>query len=626
MAPYAIAHLKLGLFLEETGYQFDNNKRLGIYLTNTLEDSVKKSETLFEEFIAEEAEKAAEIKLNSPISVVVGNPPYSGFSANLEEKVRRIVDPYRYVDGQPIYEKGALQFEKNIQEDYVKFFAFSQKIIQKVDKAIVGLITNNSFLDSATLRGLRSNLLDNFSEVKILDLHGDIDKNEIAKDGSQDKNVFDIKQGVAISLMLKLPNKKNKQKGVLQDYNILGKRQDKYNFLYKQSNKTIDWQTIDYIKPKYIFKALDKEIFEEYNIGYSILDIFDINSTGFESGKDNVLIGYQNDELKDKIYDFCQSDAKTTVKKYSIDKGWGKKIFDERKSIVQDKFFNERFTKILFTPFDIRHTFYKKDLLKTNSYSAGQHLEYGRNISLLVMRQVSIHGDFTHAFVSSLIPNNRSFYSKKGKASYFPLYLYSKKSGTLKDKYLGVNLQSSFLKEFKEKTGFEIIERGRGDFVKNCGTEDIFYYIYSVLHSNIYRKRYSNFLKTDFPRIPITRNQQLFRQLAGYLMTSPKLNNLITEFVEESDRTVNVGSAKTAYSKGTVKLNKKGDRFTGIPESVWNFYVGGYQVCHKWLKDRKGRTLSDEDILHYQKIIVALKETSELMTKIDQNIPGFPLK
>ena len=208
----------------------------------------------------------------------------------------------------------------------------------------------------------------------------------------------------------------------------------------------------------------------------------------------------------------------------------------------------------------------------------------------------------------------------------FPLWLYPENNvsepSVFEKEQRNPNFSQDFLDDITEKLGY------------SPTPEAIFYYIYAILHSPTYRDRYAEFLKIDFPRIPLTSNDELFRQLADYgeqlvqlhLMTSPKLDNLITEFVEGGDCTVNIGSAKTAYSKGTVKLNKKGDRFTGIPESVWNFYVGGYQVCHKWLKDRKGRTLSDEDILHYQKIIVALKETSELMTKIDQSIPGFPLK
>ncbi len=163
--------------------------------------------------------------------------------------------------------------------------------------------------------------------------------------------------------------------------------------------------------------------------------------------------------------------------------------------------------------------------------------------------------------------------------------------------------------------------------------ETISYYIYAILHSPAYRDRYAQFLKTHFPRIPLTSNDKLFRKLADYgeqlvqlhLMTSPKLDNLITKFVEGTGERL-VAPAHPKYQDDAVHINKKGDKFTGVPESVWNFYVGGYQVCHKWLKDRKGRTLSDEDILHYQKIVVALAETIELMAKIDEAISGFPIQ
>ncbi|AIE76082.1 type ISP restriction/modification enzyme [Synechocystis sp. PCC 6714] len=621
MAPYAICHLKLGLFLEESGYRFESGQRLGVYLTNSLDDSISKSEFLFDEFIANESSEAAEIKKTKPISVVLGNPPYSAKSANLGEKVRKIVEPYRYVDGEKIIEKSALQFEKNIQEDYVKFFAFSQKIIGKLHNAILAFITNNSFLDSITLRGLRSSLLDEFNSIKILDLHGDTDKRELDLKGDPDKNVFDIKQGVAISIMIKNSKSQLKTKVDLECYDILGTRIEKYNFLESKSISQIKWKKIKYIKPKYFFKLLDERLFDEYSKISYIKDIFKVNSTGFESGKDEILTDFLKESLENKIIFFVQKSIQEVTDKFNIVSGWGLELVEKRNLIVENNNFQSKFIDFLFTPFDIRKTFYQKNLLKTNSFSAGKHLIYGKNISLLVMRQVSIHGEFTHVFASQIIPNNRAFYSKKGKISYFPLYLYP-------DPNRPSELQEEKRPNFS--LNFPKIIESKLSYLPT--PEAIFYYIYGIFYSPTYRTRYAEFLKIDFPRVPLTSDDRLFRQLADYgeqlvglhLMTSPTLDKVITEFTEIGDRTVAPGHPK--YSDGKVNINKQGDGFVGVPEEVWNFYVGGYQVCQKWLKDRKGRVLSDEDILHYQKIVVALQETIKLMQLIDEAIPSWPIE
>jgi predicted helicase len=201
MAPYAIAHLKLGLFLQETGYQFEEGKRLGIYLTNTLDDSPPRAEFLSDEFIAEEADAATNIKQNEPVMVVVGNPPYSGHSENKSKWISDLLKDYYQVDGKPLGEKNP----KWLQDDYVKFIRFSQWRIEKTGKGILAFITNHGYLDNPTFRGMRRSLDRTFDEIYVLDLHGNTKKKEVAPDGSKDENVFDIQQGVAIGMMVKLP-------------------------------------------------------------------------------------------------------------------------------------------------------------------------------------------------------------------------------------------------------------------------------------------------------------------------------------------------------------------------------------------------------------------------------------
>jgi predicted helicase len=283
-----------------------------------------------------------------------------------------------------------------------------------------------------------------------------------------------------------------------------------------------------------------------------------------------------------------------------------------------DKAWCEELIQIVYRPFDTRWTVFNRNVAVHRRERVMRHMLSGNNLGLVTTRQTK---DTWHALVSNTIVGHKSL------AAYdinflFPLYLYPT---TEAEKATGIKKCSNFSPEFLSK-----LESLLG---YTPAPESIFYYIYAILNSPTYRDRYAEFLKIDFPRIPLTSNHELFRQLADYgeqlvqlhLMTSPKLDNPITEFVEETgERTVAPGHPK--YQNGAVYINKNGDKFTGVPEEVWNFYVGSYQPCQKWLKDRKGRTLNDEDILHYQKIVVALKETIELMTKIDEAIPGFPIQ
>jgi type I restriction-modification system DNA methylase subunit len=198
MAPYAICHLKLGLFLEETGYSFEGSKRLGVYLTNTLDEALHKSESLFEEFIAEESDQAAAIKRDKPIMIVVGNPPYSVNSANKSGWVTKLVR-----DGYYPKDDMKEQNPKMLLDDYVKFLRFGQWRIDQTKQGILAFITNHGYLDNPTFRGMRRSLEQTFDQIYVMDLHGNIKKKEAAPDGSKDENVFDIQQGVSISLMFK---------------------------------------------------------------------------------------------------------------------------------------------------------------------------------------------------------------------------------------------------------------------------------------------------------------------------------------------------------------------------------------------------------------------------------------
>ncbi|MEY2832749.1 MAG: hypothetical protein RLZZ574_2007 [Cyanobacteriota bacterium] len=620
MAPYAICHLKLGLFLEETGYQFDSGKRLGVYLTNTLDDATRRSETLFDEFIAEEAEQATAIKRDQQIMVVVGNPPYSVSSENNGEWISNLIKDYK---------KGLNERKLNLDDDFIKFLRFAQWRIDQTGYGILAFISNHVYLDGITHRRMRQSLLNTFDSINILDLHGNSKKKERTPYGTQDKNIFDIQQGVAISFMLK--NKSEKQNpGIINHSNLWGTRTEKYDALMQSSIKTTTWKellnvSISSCMGQFFFfspKALNN--IDEYCNNFPVTNMFLSFSNGLETHRDEVSIHMDKNSLIDTIKDLQSLKEIEFKQKYSLKPdGQEWSITGAKKSVINLDINRFEPNKIVYRPFDFQYTFLNKSskgFMARPRYNVMQHMLYP-NLGIVLTRLIVRDDSFDAVIATKFITEKKTGDSTR--SSYlFPLYLYSSnidsQSSVLQERC--PNLSQNFLNEISEKLGY------------TPTPEAIFYYIYAILHSPTYRDRYAEFLKIDFPRIPLTSNDKLFRQLADYgeqlvqlhLMTSPKLDNLITEFVEESDRTVAPGHPK--YQNGAVQINKNGDKFTGVPEEVWNFYVGGYQVCHKWLKDRKDRTLSDEDILHYQKIVVSLKETIELMTKIDEAIPGFPIQ
>jgi type I restriction-modification system DNA methylase subunit len=619
MAPYAIAHLKLGLFLEETGYKFDSGKRLKVFLTNALDDSVKKAEVLLEEFIAEEANQATEVKRGLPIMVVVGNPPYSVNSANNSNWATNLVrDSY--------YPKDAIkeQNPKLLLDDYVKFIRFAQHRIEQTGYGILGFISNHGYLDNPTFRAMRQSLMITFDCIHALDLHGNIKKKEKAPDGSKDENVFDIQQGVAISLFTKLSDNKE---GDSQTYhaNLWGNRNNKYQWLINNYIANTKWHKLSPQLPFSLLIPQNNELLPEYNSYYKITDIMPVNSTGVKTHRDHFVIDFERDKLEERISNFCNlkiSDLEI-ANSYKLKETGDWKINPKRKSLAANSDWKKAFTECLYRPFDNRHYYHHSDVVDRTRHEVMQHMLAKDNLGLICSRQQSQSDTWSLVGISKDIVECCAISNKTKETNYiFPLYLHPTNET---ERQMGmkrsINFSQNFLNAITSKLGY------------TPTPESIFYYIYAVFHSPTYRDRYAEFLKIDFPRIPLTSNDKLFRQLADYgeqlvqlhLMTSPKLNNLITEFVEETgDRTVAPGHPK--YQNGAVQINKNGDRFTGVPEEVWNFYVGGYQPCQKWLKDRKERTLSDEDILHYQKIVVSLKETIEIMKKIDKAIPGFPIQ
>ena len=632
MSPYAIAHLKIGLFLEETGYQVDSGKRLGIYLINTLEDITLRDETQqlnlaipqMEELIAEEARAGSRIKKQEPIMVVIGNPPYSANSLNNGLWVKSLVQNTYYPKDE-IKEPNP----KLLLDDYVKFIRFSQWRIDNTGKGILAFVTNHGYLDNLTFRGMRQSLASSFDWIRVLDLHGNSKKKETVidketKEKTKDENVFDIQQGVATCLMVK--NEILLASNV-EHAHLYGMREAKYEWLSIHDVSSTGWTELIPEKPFSLFTPQNNEFSSEYQEGWKISDAMPVTSAGIKTNRDHLLIDFKFPVLLERIKTLAEtiiSDDEIKKMYNLVDSEYWNTARERQKIRTTD--WQKNFTSILYRPFDIRRLFYQQNLIEIGRGGAATkvmgHMIRGQNLGLIATRQFT-GSEFYHILCSS-VPIEMKTCSHDRGTSFFPLYIIPDPN----------NPQTSTIKEQRRPNFSE-------DFIEkieiNLGylptPETIFYYIYAVFHSPRYRTRYAEFLKIDFPRVPLTTNNELFCQLAEYgeelvalhLMKSPKLNNLITQFTENGGSQI-VDAGHPKYTNGAVVINKKGDKFVGVPEDVWNFYIGGYQVCQKWLKDRKNRPLSDEDILHYQKIIVVLQETIKLMQQIDETIPQWPFQ
>ena len=624
MAPYAVAHLKLGLLLQETGYEFKSDQRLGIYLTNTLEEAIKRAETLFAQWITEEANAAARVKKDESIMVVLGNPPYSGHSANKGMWAKQLVEMYKMVDGKPLGEKQP----KWLQDDYVKFLSFGQWRIERTGQGILGFITNHSYLDNPTFRGMRQSLINSFTDIYILNLHGNVKKKEVAPDGGKDENVFDIQQGVAICLLVKEPG--NAAPAKVHYADLWGLREGKYQALFETDINDTVWKELTPNTPFYFFVPREEELRPEYEKGWKVTDIMREHNVGFVTARDKFLIDFDKSALITRIQKFKSEGISNQelMDCYGLKDTSSWSLEEARKALQAEADWETSFTKCLYRPFDIRHIYYSKLMLERPVYQIHRHMLAGENLAMLVTRQTRDQWDI---LATHFIAGHKSL-SAYDITSLVPLYLYSTEGEM---QFEGgnhrPNLNLEFIKAVSEKLGLEFVSDGRGDLIETFGPEDVFKYAYAVFHSPTYRTRYAEFLKIDFPRLPLTSDKELFKALAAkgaelvalHLMESPMLNNLITRYPVSGSNTVD----KVSYDeKNRRAYINKTQYFEGVPPEVWNFHIGGYQVAHKWLKDRKGRTLTYDELTHYQKVIVALKETIQLMAEIDALIPWWPME
>ncbi len=640
MAPYTIAHLKLGLLLQQYGYTFGSKQRLAIYLTNTLGDKIAET-TLpgFGKFIADEGAAAEQIKRDKPVMVVLGNPPYSAASASKGSWEQPIRDMYHPRDA--IKEQNL----KLLLDDYVKFINFGQWRIATTGEGVLAYISNNGYLDNPTFRGMRQSLLHSFDTIYILNLHGNSRIKERAPDGSPDANVFDIQQGVAIGIFVRgTGSKANNTPATMYYADLWGEREGKYAVLGATDVTTTDWQTLTPTSPFYLFVPQDTSNLDEYQQGQSITQIFPTYSTGIKTHRDHFVLDFAQEALSERIDAFRNlAIADQEIRqRYDLKDTTDWKLAQRRQSLHADQNWQAHVTQCLYRPFDTRSIFYHDDVIERSRKEVMRHMLAGANVGLIFMRQVALGDSYTHFLVGDTLVDNRCFYSNKGIMSYAPLYLYPTEqevaSGLYKAGERRVNMSAAFIAAVEQHTGWQWVGVGRGDLAATVGAEDVFHYIYAVLHSPTYRTRYAEFLKIDFPRVPLTRDQERFRQLASYGAELVDLH-LLRLPDSRAERVGGAGGAAVllelraaglaAPAAGSnaveqVRYDEAQQRvainaaqwFSGIRPTDWRMQIGGYQPLEKWLKDRTGRTLSYEEIQHYLRMVVALRETGRIMAAI----------
>ena len=597
IAPYTIAHLKLSQYLNDKGHPIRGEERLKVFLTNTLEP-IEPQPNLLLPAVSAEVEAAQKIK-EKPILVITGNPPYSGHSKNKGKWIKDAINGYKHTieEDDSGKEREVPLGEKNpkwLNDDYVKFLRFAQLKMNNVDEGIVGVITNHSWLDNPTFRGMRQSLMRSFEQIYVLDLHGNAKKKERTPDGSRDENVFDIEQGVAISLFVK---RHGLERGVWRG-NLWGRRLDKYKFLANSELKKENFDNVKSTSPYYFLHNQDDMLFAEYKKGLPLSEIMPSFSVGIVTSRDKLTIAYKAKEISDRTVDFARRSIEDARAHYKLKKDvqdwkvkWAQEDIKKGGEVIE----------ILYRPFDNRFTFY-------TGRSSGFHVRPRDGISRQLLRpnialitsRLTKGEDFRHVQISdkpvevicmSPVTSNNGFV--------FPLRMENE----------GENFSDTFRDYLKSR------------YNEHFSPEEIIGYIFAILHAPEYRTRYTAFLRIDFPRIPFPKHADKFENLSRlgwalvqeHLLRDQSRRDLACYPIQGNNR---IEAVRYSVEEEAIYINKT-QCFNPVPQAVWEFHVGGYQVLDKYLKSRKGRPLSLDEIDHVAKVADSLAFTIDQMATID---------
>ena len=596
IAPYTIAHLKLSQYLTDQGHPLRDEERLQVLLTNTLEP-VEPQANLLLPAISAEVEAAQRVK-DREILVILGNPPYSAKSKNRGKWITAAIEAYKMVDGKHFRER-----KHWLHDDYVKFIRFAQMKMEAVDEGIVGVITNHSWLDNPTFRGMRQSLMKTFNQVYVLDLHGNAKKREKAPDGGKDENVFDIEQGVSLSLFIR----KAGLPGRVAHAELWGRRLDKYRACAETKFVDVQWQDLSPNAPYYFFVARKEEGRERYENGWPITSIFVENVTGIVTARDGMVIDTDLKSLRHRIDLFRDLSIpdKEIRDKYKLKGTRSWKLPEARKKLAALSNYETYFKRIVFSPFDTRHIFYHPNMVDWGRDAFMRHV-LRDNISLMTTRLTK---DDWSALATDLLARHKAV-SRYDIGYVFPLHSYNfGEDDHLADGDRTENLDPEFRKFVDER------------YASHFTAEELLGFVYAVFHARTYRTKYAEFLRIDFPRVPFPEKSEHFVSLSdlGWELLQA---HLLRDFPRRGLATYrgkgdHVVEAVRYDPEQAVSINRA-QGFVPVPQAVWDFHIGGYQVLDKYLKSRKGRALSLDEINHVSAVADALAFTIEQMEKIDE--------
>lgn len=617
MAPYAVAHMKLAMVLKDSGYNFENDQRLQVFLTNTLEEAGNSSMqmTLWDDPLATESIEANKAKKDVGINVIVGNPPYSGESANKNPWIMNLMEDYKKEPGGII--KLQERNPKWINDDYVKFIRYAQSIIDRSGAGILAYICPHGFIDNPTFRGMRWNLMKSFNKIYVIDLHGNAKKKETCPDGSKDENVFDIQQGVCIVFGIK---KNTFSFGQAEVYhtNLYGTRELKYDTLRRANFSNIKFKKCNPQAPQYFYVPKDFATGELYNSDefFDVASLLTQNSVGFVSARDKLCIQNSETSMIEIVEEFSRMEQEAAREHFKL----GKDVRDWQVRWAQDdinRFRDESgkldyslIQKVNYRPFDEKYTFYtgkSKGFQCYPRYEIMQNLFDEENIALCLNKVVKTGDSYQHCFISNR-PIDSCYVSNKTSEITYAFPLYTSINGFKK-----ANLDNVIIGEFEKR-----IEEKYSEQSAILNPMSILGYVYAILNSSNYKKKYIEFLKIGFPRIPFPKNIDEFEKISNLGCKLMRLQidyeNLDTSSLHKPNSCV---VEKIEWNCGKIYLNKH--EYFEANENEWNYMIGCYQILNKWLKDRKGMLLTENDINKYLHVISAVKLTLQLQEEISDS-------
>lgn len=602
MAPYTIAHLKLDMEIGIPAQQ-----RLKVFLTNSLEEANKEAGTLFGNYLAQEANEASHIKQSAPVMIVMGNPPYSGESQNKSEWIMKLMEDYKKEPGgiTPLQERNS----KWINDDYCKFIRLGQYYVDRNKEGVLAYICNNGFLDNPTFRGMRWNLLQSFDKIYIVNLHGNSLKKETCPDGNKDENVFDIMVGTSINICIKNGKKKKGELAKVFYADLYGLRKEKYNYLNQHAFNNVSFQQLSLTEPFYFFSKKNNEGEDVYRSGFGVHELCKIYSLGIATARDAFCIADSPEEMKNRIDIFRSLSDDTAREKFKL----GKDARDWSVSMARNDLEKSplNIVPISYRPFDVKYTNFTGNSKGFLCMPRGEVMRHFANKDNMGINCIRINSRDEETYFITQYIVDKTIISSKDNATVFPLYLYPEPGSIETERR--PNLDEKIWAAINTAVGHETTP------------EDIFDYIYGVLHSPAYREKYKEFLKVDFPRIPCPKNADEFEHFRAcgnelrelHLMHSVPKSEVTFDVIGnnkvESIRPIPNKDDGYSYS---IYINDT-QYFAPVPTEAWEMYIGGYQPAQKWLKDRKDRVLTYDDITHYEQIIQVLMETARIMKSID---------